>query len=361
MLVGFTGIVGRLRRAISPVAIGPVIMLIGLALFKHGAPKAATHPPTGVLTIGLIVVFALFLAPKVRFFRLFPVLTAVVAAVTFCWILAVAGVFHGPEVTAGGERVAAHPSYVDLSAMGASPWLRLDPREIVFPWGWPKFSLGFILAALAAYLASIIESFGDYHACSYMAGAPDPTPRQISRGIGFEGVGCFLSGVLGGFSSTSYSENIGLVGLTKVASRYVVQIAAVVLILLGFFGKFGAFAAAIPGPVVGGVYCALFGLIAAVGVQQLAKADLSSDRNLFIAGFSLFMGLSVPSFFDGSTAALYPPGPEPLLSALPAWLADTVKAVGETSMAVAAICGIALDNLVPGTAAERGLTTNRGY
>ena len=143
----------------------------------------------------------------------------------------------------------------------------------------------------------MIESFGDYHACSHMAGGGDPTPQQLSRGIGCEGIGCLLTGVFGGFSSTSYSENIGLIGLTKVGSRYVVQIGAVLLIALGFLGKFGAFAAAIPGPVVGGLYCALFGLISAVGIQQLTKCDLHSDRNLFIAGFSLFMGLSVPEYF----------------------------------------------------------------
>ena len=103
---------------------------------------------------------------------------------------------------------------------------------------------------------------------------------------------------MGGFSSTSYSENIGLIGLTKVASRFVVQIGAVILILLGLFGKFGALAAAIPQPVVGGLYCAMFGLIAAVGVRQFARADLNSDRNLFIGGFALFMGLSVPFYFS---------------------------------------------------------------
>ena len=147
----------------------------------------------------------------------------------------------------------------------------------------------------------MIESFGDYHACKQMA-APDdnhgdPTPTEISRGIGCEGVGCAITGMLGGFSSTSYSENVGLVGLTKVGSRYVVQIGAVILVLLGLFGKFGAFAAAIPQPVVGGLYCTMFGLIAAVGVRQFARADLSSDRNLFIGGFALFMGLSVPFYF----------------------------------------------------------------
>lgn len=219
---------------------------------------------------------------------------------------------------------------------------------MVFPWGLPKFNTAFIVAVLAGYLASMIESFGDYHACSHMAGGGDPTPEQISRGIGCEGIGCALTGIFGGFSSTSYSENVGLVGLTKVGSRYVVQIAAVILIGLGLFGKFGAAAAAIPKPVVGGLYCALFGLIAAVGVRQLAKADLDSNRNLFISGFALFMGLSVPAYFNS-------PGVAERLAEVPGGLGDVLGAIGKTGMAVAAILGIALDNLIPGTPEERGL------
>ena len=344
IVIGFSGLIGWLRRVLSPVVVGPVIMLIGLALFKHGAPKAGTYWPVSGLTIVLVIVFSLLLSRRSRFFRIFPILSAIVIVCGLCWALSAAGVF-GP----------GHAANVSLQAVHSSPWVRANPAEIVLPWGAPKFALGFIIAALAGYLASIVESFGDYHACSYMAGAGDPTPKQISRGIGCEGIGCLLTGLLGGFSSTSYSENIGLVGLTRVASRYVVQIAGVMLILLGIFGKFGAVAAAIPGPVVGGLYCALFGLISAVGIQQLAKADLSSDRNLFIAGFALFMGLSVPAYFDGSAVDLYPPGVGPLLEAMPPLLANLVKSIGETGMAVAAIIGVILDNLIPGTPAERGL------
>ncbi len=211
----------------------------------------------------------------------------------------------------------------------------------------------------------MIESIGDYHAVSYMAGAGDPTSKQLNRGIGSEGIGCALTGIFGGFASTSYSENIGLIGLTKVASRWVVQVGGIILVVLGIFGKFGGFAAAIPGPVVGGLYCALFGLIAAIGIQQLAKADLSSDRNLFIAGFSLFMGLSVPAYFaarasadalgPGQTLALYVPTVEGLMAALPATLGGIVASIGSTGMAVAAILGILLDNLIPGSPEERGL------
>jgi len=354
MIVGFSGLMGAVRRVLSPVVVGPVIMLIGLALFQHGAPKAGTDWSIGGLTMVLVILFSLVFARNNQWFRLFPMISALGVVVALCWVLTAAGVY-GPEDAA----------YVNLSAMESSPWVRTDPGQIFFPWGLPKFHMGFIVAILAGYFASMIESFGDYHACTHMAARRDPTPKEISRGIGLEGIGCALTGVLGGFSSTSYSENIGLMGMTKVGSRYVVQIGAVILILLGFFGKFGAFAAAIPGPVVGGMYCAMFGLIAAVGVQQLAKCDLDADRNLFIAGFSLFMGLSVPAYFAakatpeamvvGDVLAIYKPTAEPMLETLPAAMRGLVVAVGSTGMAVAAIIGLVLDNLIPGTPEQRGL------
>ena len=353
MFIGFSGLVGWLRKILSPVVVGPVIMLIGLALFQHGAPKAGAHWPVSGLTMVLIIVFSLVLSRKSQFFRIFPIITALVVVVTLCWIGTMTGII-APD----------SPAAVDTSRVGDSAMIR-NPTTIFFPWGMPKFELAFIIAALAGYLASMVESFGDYHACSHMAGGGDPTPKQISRGIGFEGVSCAITGCLGGFSSTSYSENIGLIGLTRVGSRRVVQIAGVMLILLGLFGKFGALAAAIPSPVVGGLYCTLFGLIAAIGVQQLSKADLSSDRNLFIAGFSLFMGLSVPAYFStvsspegmapGSMLVMYGPAADTMLASLPESLRGIVGAIGSTGMAVAAIIGLLLDNLIPGTDEERGL------
>ncbi len=343
MTVGFSGLVGYLRRFLSPVVIGPVIMLIGLALFQHGAPKAGEHWPTAGLTIVLVIVFSLVFSRKSRFFRIFPILSAIVVVCAVCAILSAAGVY-----------TPGHKAYIDLSQVEQAPWLRIHPSEIVLPWGRPTFHTGFIVAVLAGFLASMIESVGDYHACSYMAGGGDPTSKQISRGIGCEGIGCLLTGLLGGFSSTSYSENVGLVGLTRVGSRYVVQIGGVLLVLLGIFAKFGAFAATIPGPVVGGLYCALFGLISAVGIQQLAKADLSSDRNLFIAGFSLFMGLSVPAYFGGYVSG-YSPTAADLLANVPEGVRSIIVSVGSTGMAVAAIIGIILDSLIPGTPQERGL------
>ncbi|MFQ5492501.1 MAG: uracil-xanthine permease family protein [Phycisphaerae bacterium] len=344
MVIGFSGLVGLVRRILSPVVIGPVIMLIGLALFQHGAPKAGEYWPVSGLTIVLVIVFSLILSRKWQFFRIFPILSAIVIVCVLCWALSAAGVF-----------APGHKAHVSFEYVSDSPWLRLDPREVFLPWGTPSFAhAGFMIAVLAGFLASMIESVGDYHACAQMAGGGDPTSKQVSRGIGCEGIGCLVTGFLGGFSSTSYSENVGLIGLTKVGSRYVVQVGGVILILLGVFAKFGAAAATIPGPVVGGLYCALFGLISAVGIQQLAKCDLNSDRNLFIAGFSLFMGLSVPAYFEGY-GTTYSPGAAELLAGLPDTLRIIIESVGKTGMAVAAIIGIILDNVVPGTPQERGL------
>ncbi len=338
--IGFSGLFGLIRRALSPVVIGPVIMLIGLALYNAGAPMAGTYWPISILTIVLIIVFSYVLARRWRLFRLFPILLAILISVGVCVLMTVSGVI-----------ADTHPAFVHTEHIAASSWLRIAPSEVIMPWGLPKFHLGFVLAVLAGYLASMIESFGDYHACSQMAGAGDPTPQQLSRGIGCEGVGCALTGVLGGFSSTSYSENIGLVGITKVGSRFVVQISAVILVLLGLFGKFGAMAASIPIPIVGGLYCALFGLISAVGIRELARADLNVDRNLFIAGFALFMGLSVPAYFnsDAGAAALEQ------LGTVSTGLRDVVASIGKTGMAVAAILGLILDNTIPATRRQRGM------
>ena len=338
IVIGFSGLMGRIHRFLSPVVVGPVIMLIGLALYNAGAPVAASHWPISILTMVLIITFSLVLSRSSRFFRMFPLLLAIVGVTGLCFLLTRLGVFSSDSA-----------ARVNFSAVENADWLRV--KNVILPWGPPKFAIAFVLAAVAGYLASMIESFGDYHACKNMAGGGDPTPAEISRGIGFEGIGCALTGILGGFSSTSYSENIGLVGLTKVGSRYVVQIGGVMLILLGLFGKFGAVAAAIPKPVVGGLYCTLFGLIAAVGVRQFARADLNSDRNLLIGGFSLFMGLSVPAWFASEAGKLAMEN----LNQQRMGLGDVVGSVGGTGMAVAAILGIALDNLIPATRKERGL------
>jgi solute carrier family 23 (nucleobase transporter), member 1 len=211
IVIGYGRLFGLIRRFISPVVIGPVIALIGLALFQVGAPQAGQNWWLAGTVIACAFLFSLVLAPKVKFFSLFPILLAVIVA----YVVALVGSLSG--IIAEGSA-----GYVSFDPVREAPWFRgVIPGEggVIFPWGLPQFSLGFILATLAGYLASMIESFGDYYAIGRASGAGDPTEKQINHGIGAEGVGCALTGVFGGFASTSYTENNGLVARTRVASR----------------------------------------------------------------------------------------------------------------------------------------------
>ncbi|MTV27756.1 xanthine permease [Nitriliruptoraceae bacterium ZYF776] len=341
IVVGYGGVMGLLQRFITPITIGPVIALIGLSLYGPAADNAGGNWWLALLTVGLVFLFALVLAPRVRFLSLFPILLAVVGAYLVALVLSVTGVF--------GADAAG---YVDFAGVGDAPWFRgveIGGGGLLLPWGTPLFDLGFFVAVLAAYLASTIESFGDYHAISRIVTGRPPEARQVDRGIGAEGIGCLLTGLLGGFASTSYSENIGLVGLTKVASRVVVLLGAGALVVLGLVSKVGAVIATVPTPIVGGVYLSLFGLIAAVGLSNLRRADLDSQRNLMIVGFVLFMGLVVPTYVGGL------PDDWTLLGV--GWLTDLARSIGSSGIAVAALLGLLLDNVVPGTDAERGVGT----
>ena len=105
-----------------------------------------------------------------------------------------------------------------------------------------------------------------------------------------------------GNGTTSYSENIAAIGVTRVGSRRVIQYGALIMLLFGLVSKFGAFFLTIPQPIVGGVFCVMFGLISAVGLSNMQFVDLNSTRNLFVLGFSIFMGLVIPTWIEENKA-----------------------------------------------------------
>jgi nucleobase transporter 1/2 len=187
--------------------------------------------------------------------------------------------------------------------------------------------------------------------CSFAAGIDDPTPEQINRGIGAEGIGCAISGLLGSVGTTSYTENIGLIGLTGVASRHVVRAGAVILILLSLVGKLGALIATMPSPVIGGAYITLFGTIGALGIQNLMRADMGSQRNVLIVGFSFLMALGLPGWVEPNQALF--------TGALGSTFGGMIWAIMKTPMAVAGILAAICDNIIPGTDEERGIKNNK--
>jgi xanthine/uracil permease len=353
--IGYLGLLGRLRRYISPVVVAPTIALIGLALFNVPQITAATNDFWLLgLTLGLILLFSLYLDTSHRAFQLFPVLLGVVTAWAIALVLSLVGVYS-----------SSSPGYVPYEQVAAAPAvLPIYPLQ----WGMPEVSLPLVVGMFAGVAASMVESFGDYHAVARLSGSGAPSEQRINHGIGMEGLMNVLSASFGGCGCTSYSENIGAIGLTGVASRYVVQIGAVVMLVVGFVGYFGQAVATIPSPIVGGLFLAMFGQIVAVGLSNLKFVDLDSQRNVFIVGFALFAGLAVPAYINGLGAAA-PDGVtasaffQQGLAAIPVAgvvlgtdiVANTLYVVGGTGMAVGGLAAFVLDNTVSGTREERGL------
>ncbi|MFB6073007.1 MAG: uracil-xanthine permease family protein [Halobacterium sp.] len=350
-LIGYLGVFGWLKRYMGPIVIAPVIALIGLALFN--VPQITTSTQNWWLlgvTLVSILAFSQYLDRYHRVFKLYPVLLGL----GFAWILALV-------LSQAGVYAQGSASYVNLQAVSDASAIRVITP---FQWGTPQFTTSFIIGMIAGMLASAIESFGDYHSVARMAGEGAPSAQRINHGIGMEGLGNAFAGVMGtGNGSTSYTENVGAIGITGVASRYVVQIGAVVMLVAGFIGPVGALFATIPTPLVGGLFIAMFGQIAAVGISQLKYIDMDANRNIYIVGLALFSGLAIPAYMGGMSAGTFTTGLAnswlvgDVLTALgiSESVGQIVYVIGSTGMAVGGIIAFVLDNTIPGTREERGL------
>ncbi|KAI4991005.1 hypothetical protein ZWY2020_039376 [Hordeum vulgare] len=166
-------------------------------------------------------------------------------------------------------------------------------------WGAPTFNADHAFGMMAAVMVSLIESTGAFKAAARLASATPPPAYVLSRGIGWQGIGTLLDGLFGTATGSTVSvENVGLLGSTRIGSRRVIQISAGFMIFFSILGKFGALFASIPFTIFAAIYCVMFGIIAAVGLSFLQFTNMNSMRNLFIVGFSLFLGLSIPEYFS---------------------------------------------------------------
>ena len=330
LIVGYSGLIGLLRKIITPVVIGPTIMLIGFSLAGTAVSTASSFWPVSIAGVALIFIFALVV--KNKNLNSFPVF----AAVVILYLFAALG-------TAFGWFGSQHPMYINFKSIADAPWI-VWPKPLRYGNIFRFDSFAFA-AIIAAYTSSMIESFGDYHSVSYASGLPDPTPQMISKGVGAEGLGCMISGIFGGVATTSYSENIGIVELTGIASRRVMRTGAVILIIFGFVWKLGTIIGTMPSPVIGAAYLSLFGLIGALGVQVFTRCDVTSTRNIMILGFAFLFGLGLPTIISANPIVI--PGAT--------WLANILNGIFRTSMAVGGLSAAILDNLIPGTDKERGI------
>ncbi|XP_045893605.1 solute carrier family 23 member 2 [Micropterus dolomieu] len=356
IVLGFSGLVGLVLKYIGPLAIAPTINLIGLSLFSEAGKKCGAHWGIAALTVCLILLFSQYLSkvdvPMIAYkdkkwkvfnyplFKLFSALFGMCGAWLVCFLLTIFDVLPSKS----DEYGFSARTDISLDAVTNSPWFHVPyPGQ----WGMPTVSVSSVLGMMAGVLASTMESIGDYYACARLSGAPPPPTHAINRGIAVEGIGCILAALWGtGNGTTSYSQNIAALGITKVGSRLVLQTAGILMIVLGIFGKFGAVFITIPDPVIGGMFLVMFGMIAAVGISNLQYVDLNSSRNLLILGFSTFSGLVLPTWFHSNPGVIDTGIKE---------LDQVIVVLFTTHMFIGGFFGFILDNTIPGTDQERGI------
>ncbi|HEX4955196.1 MAG TPA: solute carrier family 23 protein [Thermoanaerobaculia bacterium] len=279
LLLGATRLVGALRRLLPPAVSSVVILAIAASLgqfaarltFGDGAGRNFLFAGAAIVSILLFQTLGA---------RLWGEILARGAIFLTIWLI--------------GLGLGSALGAVDWSLVAAKPWLGLPS---LFPWGGPGFGWELVPAAVIGvaigYLGSVVESLGDYAATCAVADEPYQV-KHMNRGIFAEGLGCLVALSVGGLPVTSYTQNIGVIATTRVASRFVVQVAAGILILYGLCPKFGALLVALPRPVLGGVFLLVCGLIAAAGLSLLANVE-STPANSLVIGIPLVAALAIPA------------------------------------------------------------------
>jgi len=266
----------KLVRFFPPVVTGTVILVIGIALLPVAAndvveglgPNAIQNP---VLARNLAYAMGtlLLIVAVQRIFRGFlgtiAVLIGLVAGTLVAWLLG----------DAHFEAVADAP---------------LVGFTTPFYFGIPTFSLMAIISMCVVMLITMVETTGDVYAAGAIVGKPI-AGGDIARAVRADGLATTIGGVLNSFPYTCFAENVGLVRMTGVRSRWVVAAAGVIMIVLGSLPKAAAIVAGIPHPVLGGAALAMFAAVAVVGIQTLARVDFDDHRNGVIVGTSLGLAM----------------------------------------------------------------------
>ncbi|KAI3464052.1 hypothetical protein Pfo_020715 [Paulownia fortunei] len=331
IVLGFSGLWRNVARFLSPLSAVPLVALAGFGLYEFGFPGVAKCIEIGLPQLIILVLFSQYLVHLIRpgknIFDRFAVIFSVVIVWIYAHLLTVGGAYNGrPPKTQTSCRTDR------AGLIDAAPWIRVP---YPFQWGAPSFDAGEAFAMMMAAFVALVESTGGFIAVSRYASAT-PCPHLFSAGIAI-----LLSGLFGTANGSSVSiENAGLLALTRVGSRRVVQISAAFMLFFSVLGKFGAVFASIPAPIVAALYCLFFAYVGSAGLSFLQFCNLNSFRTKFILGFSIFLGLSVPQYFNEYTAIQ---GYSPVHTS-GRWFNDIISVPFSSEAFVAGILAYFLDN-----------------
>ena len=264
--------IGRLKKIFNPLVSGIVVMTIGITLIPTGMKQAAGSKtaaglgaPVNLLLSGLVIlVIVLCSRSRNKTLKSASILVGIVV----------------------GYVVAAVAGLVDFSAIGQAAAFSV-PLPFRYRW---EFHWSAIVAMLFMYVATTLETVGDMTALTVVAQNRQPTPEESRGGILADGLGSSLAAVFNAFPNTSYTQNIGVVNLTGVFSRSIVNIGAVILVGMSLFPKLSAVILCVPEPVLGGATLITFMMVFISGVSLITSVDLGS-RNMLIMAVSLGIGV----------------------------------------------------------------------
>ncbi|XP_052225861.1 solute carrier family 23 member 1-like isoform X4 [Dreissena polymorpha] len=355
--VGFTGLVGVMLRFVGPMTIIPAVLLIGLYMIKATAKFVFVNWIVAVITASVTLFLSLYLGRKKTpipswsrakgfhivwypLHQVFSILIGMIVGTVVCAFFTAYNVVpNDPCNPHFRTRTDAR-----IEAMEKSDWL-------TFPYPGQFGAIGFssnaLVGCLLATVLSILDSVGDYFACARACHVPPPPRHAVNRGLAVEGVCTLLSGAVGcGHATTTYAGNIGAMGLTKVASRWVFVMVGVIYMAIGLLGKLSALFIMIPEPVLGGALLSITAVFIGVILSNLTEISLHSTRNLAILGLSLTVGIMVPHFVETN--------PD-IIKTDNVALSNFLKMFFGNANFAGALCAFILDNTVPGTKKERGI------
>ena len=296
MIIKFCG-TKWIDKILPPVVVGPTIMVIGLSLAGTAVSMASECIIVALVTL----------------------LTAALVANYTKGLLQLLPIFCGIVV---GYITSVLMGLVDFTPVMQAPLLQVP--EFAFMNYAPVINMDVLAIMVPVAIVTITEHIGDHLVLGSIIGR-DLVKKEpgLHRTLIGDGVATLLAGLIGGPANTTYGENTGVIGLTKVASVWVIGLAAIIAFCLGFIGKFSALIQTIPSAVMGGVSILLFGIIASSGVRVLInnKIDFSEQRNLIIGATIMVIGIG--------------------------GLSVTICGITLSGMALAAIVGVILHLILP--------------
>ena len=318
--------VKKVMRFLPPVVTGPIIILIGLNLAPSAVNNAKTCWWLALVAMAIIIVANIWGRGMIK---IIPILLGVVGA----YIVAViANALGATALDSAGNVVPL----MDFSGLAGTGIVGLQPFLTDFGGSVAKFDLTSILVMAPIAIASMMEHIGDMSAISATVGSNFIQDPGLHRTLIGDGIATSLAGLFGGPANTTYGENTGVLVLSRVHDPRVIRLAAVYALVLSFSPAFAAVVSSIPSAIIGGVSFILYGMISAIGVRNVVEyqVDFTNSRNLIIAAVILVCGLG----FSGG-------------------LTFTIGSahITLTSLAIAAIAGIALNAILPGKDYEFGV------